>query len=55
MEDSKSHIQCCDCRYSEDHGDSVEYIYCALKKKRKDVKKTDTCDKAENYNTHERR
>lgn len=34
---------CNDCEYGVDYGDSVEYIYCEKGKRKKTVKKINTC------------
>lgn len=34
---------CKGCKYGMDYGESVEYIYCEISKRRKIVKKTGSC------------
>lgn len=38
------------CKHSVDYGESVEYIACERKKRKKYIKKTDTCKNYEEKN-----
>ncbi len=35
---------CENCKYGSDYGDSVEYIWCERKSRKKSIKKIDTCE-----------
>jgi hypothetical protein len=42
--------KCCEtCQYSEDYGESVEYIVCEIGKRKKYVRKCKLCEKWKEY------